>query len=91
MNISPLDWLVISVYFVVVTAIGPIVGYKARRTGEYFLGGASTLADSVDPRLARHVDISLTWVCTPGQRGSTRVPTFALCNLYRSDRLFVTQ
>ena len=39
MNIAPLDWIVIGVYFVIITAIGLIVGYKVRQTGEYFLGG----------------------------------------------------
>ena len=41
MNMSPLDWIVIGVYFVAVTAIGLTVGYKVRQTGEYFLGGRS--------------------------------------------------
>ena len=39
MNIAPLDWAVIAVYFVVITAIGLIVGYRVRRSGEFFLGG----------------------------------------------------
>jgi Na+/proline symporter len=39
MNIATLDWIVIAVYFVIITAIGLIVGYRVRRTGEYFLGG----------------------------------------------------
>lgn len=39
MNIAPLDWLVIGAYFVVITAIGLIAGYRVRQTGEYFLGG----------------------------------------------------
>lgn len=38
MNIAPLDWAVIIAYFIVVTAIGLIVGYRVRRSGEYFLG-----------------------------------------------------
>ena len=38
MNIATLDWSVIGGYFVVITAIGLIVGYRVRRTGEYFLG-----------------------------------------------------
>ena len=38
MNLAPLDWVVIVAYFVVVTAIGLIVGYRVRRTGEFFLG-----------------------------------------------------
>jgi Na+/proline symporter len=39
MNIATLDWIVIGVYFVIITAIGIGVGYKVRRSGEYFLGG----------------------------------------------------
>ena len=39
MNIATLDWIVIAVYFVIITAIGLIVGYRVRHTGEYFLGG----------------------------------------------------
>ena len=38
MNISFLDWIVIGAYFVVITAIGLYVGWKVRRSGEYFLG-----------------------------------------------------
>jgi Na+/proline symporter len=39
MNIATLDWVVIVFYFVVITAIGLVVGYRVRRTPEYFLGG----------------------------------------------------
>ena len=39
MNIATLDWMVIGAYFVVITAIGLIAGYRVRQTGEYFLGG----------------------------------------------------
>ena len=39
MNIAPLDWLVLSAYLAIITAIGLIVGYRVRRSGEYFLGG----------------------------------------------------
>jgi SSS family transporter len=39
MNIATLDWIVIAGYFVIITAIGLIVGYRVRQTGEYFLGG----------------------------------------------------
>ena len=39
MNIATLDWVVIGIYFVIVTGIGLAVGYKVRRSGEYFLGG----------------------------------------------------
>jgi Na+/proline symporter len=38
MNIATLDWAVLIAYFVVITAIGLIVGYRVRRSGEYFLG-----------------------------------------------------
>jgi len=38
MNIATLDWIVIGGYFVVITAIGLIAGYRVRQTGEYFLG-----------------------------------------------------
>ena len=39
MNISTLDWVVIGAYFVIITAIGLVVGLRVRRSGEYFLGG----------------------------------------------------
>src|SRR5215204_2170064 len=39
MNIAPLDWLVLVGYLLIITAIGLIVGYRVRQTGEYFLGG----------------------------------------------------
>jgi Na+/proline symporter len=39
MNIAPLDWAVIVAYFVVITAIGLVVGYRVRRSGDFFLGG----------------------------------------------------
>jgi len=39
MRLAPLDWLIIVAYFVVITAMGLVVGYRIRRTGEYFLGG----------------------------------------------------
>ncbi len=38
MRITPLDWSVLVVYFIVIMGIGLIVGYRVRRTGEYFLG-----------------------------------------------------
>jgi len=38
MDIAALDWIVIGAYLVIITAIGLIVGYRVRRTGEYFLG-----------------------------------------------------
>lgn len=38
MNITALDWWVLIAYLVVITAIGLIVGYRVRHTGEYFLG-----------------------------------------------------
>lgn len=38
MNIAPLDWLVLGAYLVIITAIGLVVGYRVRKTGEYFLG-----------------------------------------------------
>jgi len=39
MNLSTLDWAVIAVYFVIITAIGLAVGLRVRRSGDYFLGG----------------------------------------------------
>jgi len=39
MHLATLDWLIIVAYFIVVTAMGLVVGYRIRRTGEYFLGG----------------------------------------------------
>jgi Na+/proline symporter len=38
MNIAPLDWAVLVAYLVIITAIGLFVGYRVRRSGEYFLG-----------------------------------------------------
>jgi Na+/proline symporter len=38
MTIATLDWVVIITYFVAITAIGLIAGYRVRRSGEYFLG-----------------------------------------------------
>lgn len=38
-DLAPLDWAVIVAYFVGITAIGVIVGYRVRQSGEYFLGG----------------------------------------------------
>ena len=38
MSLTSLDWAVITVYFVVITAIGLYVGARVRKTGEYFLG-----------------------------------------------------
>ncbi len=39
MTIAPLDWAVLGLYLVAITAIGLIAGYRVRRSGEYFLGG----------------------------------------------------
>ena len=39
MHLAPLDWIILVAYFVVITAMGLIVGYRVRRSGEYFLGG----------------------------------------------------
>jgi Na+/proline symporter len=39
MNLAPLDWIILAGYLVVITAIGLIVGYRVRQSGEYFLGG----------------------------------------------------
>lgn len=39
MNIAPLDWAVLVAYLIVITAIGLVVGYRVRHSGEYFLGG----------------------------------------------------
>jgi Na+/proline symporter len=39
MSLHTLDWTILIGYFVVITAIGLIVGYRVRQTGEYFLGG----------------------------------------------------
>src|SRR5687768_2802792 len=38
MNLAALDWAVLVAYLVAITAIGLIVGYRVRRTNEYFLG-----------------------------------------------------
>ena len=37
MSISTLDWAVVIGYFIIITAIGLIAGYRVRRSGEYFL------------------------------------------------------
>ena len=39
MNLAPLDWIILAGYLAVITAIGLIVGYRVRQSGEYFLGG----------------------------------------------------
>ena len=39
MNIAFLDWAVLVAYLIIITAIGLIVGYRVRHSGEYFLGG----------------------------------------------------
>src|SRR6267378_6860556 len=39
MTIAPLDWAVLVVYLIVITGIGLMVGYRVRRTADYFLGG----------------------------------------------------
>jgi Na+/proline symporter len=38
MTIAPLDWIVLVAYLVVITGIGLKVGFRVRRTAEYFLG-----------------------------------------------------
>jgi Na+/proline symporter len=38
MSIAPLDWAILVAYLVIITAIGLIVGYRVRRSGEFFLG-----------------------------------------------------
>jgi len=38
MDITALDWAVLIGYLVIVTAIGLIVGFRVRHSGEYFLG-----------------------------------------------------
>jgi Na+/proline symporter len=38
MSLATLDWLVLIAYLVIITAIGLIVGYRVRQSGEYFLG-----------------------------------------------------
>ena len=39
MNITALDWTVLIAYLVIITVIGLVVGYRVRRSSEYFLGG----------------------------------------------------
>jgi Na+/proline symporter len=39
MNIAPLDWAILAVYLVAITAIGLFVGARVRKSGDYFLGG----------------------------------------------------
>ena len=38
MDLSTLDWAVLIAYLIIITAIGLIVGYRVRHSGEYFLG-----------------------------------------------------
>jgi Na+/proline symporter len=38
MNITTLDWAVLVIYFIAITGIGLVVGYRVRQSGEYFLG-----------------------------------------------------
>jgi SSS family transporter len=39
MDIATLDWVVIILYLIAITAIGLIVGYRVRYSGDFFLGG----------------------------------------------------
>jgi Na+/proline symporter len=39
MTIAPLDWAVLVAYFVIIAAIGLVVGYRVRHSADYFLGG----------------------------------------------------
>src|SRR5215203_4953504 len=39
MSLAALDWAVLVGYLLIITAIGMIVGYRVRHSGEYFLGG----------------------------------------------------
>ena len=39
MMIAPLDWFVLVAYFVIITVIGLVSGYRIRKSGEFFLGG----------------------------------------------------
>ena len=39
MHLALLDWVILVGYFVAITGIGLVVGYRVRRSGEYFLGG----------------------------------------------------
>src|SRR5499427_9320323 len=41
MNITALDWAVLIGYLVIITLIGLVVGYRVRRSSDYFLGGRS--------------------------------------------------
>ena len=39
MTIAPVDWAVVIAYFVLIAAIGLVVGYRVRHSADYFLGG----------------------------------------------------
>jgi Na+/proline symporter len=39
MTIAPLDWAVLVAYFALIAGIGLVVGYRVRRSADYFLGG----------------------------------------------------
>lgn len=39
LNLTTLDWTVLSAYLIVITAIGLAAGYRVRKSGEFFLGG----------------------------------------------------
>src|SRR6187551_3244528 len=39
MSLATLDWIILAAYLAIITAIGLIVGYRVRHSGEYFLGG----------------------------------------------------
>jgi len=39
MTIAPVDWAVLVAYFVLIAAIGLVVGYRVRHSADYFLGG----------------------------------------------------
>src|SRR5262245_19933461 len=39
MRITALDWAVLAAYFILIAGIGLVVGYRVRRSADYFLGG----------------------------------------------------
>jgi Na+/proline symporter len=38
-TIARLDWVVLIAYFIAITIVGLVAGYRVRRSGEFFLGG----------------------------------------------------
>ena len=76
-----LDWVVIIVYFVVITAIGLIAGYRVRQSGEYFLGGRR-----FGPWLMIGQSFGVGTHACPGETLATAIASAAVSALLRARR-----